>query len=1300
MDSQTPPPNDPIPLHELSDALRPAVEQVRAAAPPADAVERSIDRAERLGPPLRRRSRRWQVWSAAAAGIAAMVLVGYGFWTGQLQKLPEQLAGNHPQTNEDHSQVARSQPPGSIRKFKIEPGDNVRSFTKDAPTELFQLETDADPVRGEDQRRPSDLDAANRPSVPSRRPALTAPKPLAPGSGGGLDGPTSSTPAPDASGDVKNMPPPARGPAGQANGSFKGRSGTTNRGETNKDDRKSREEFPLNAMNDTDQEVADKPHKKMPSGERAKAMDDLKRAQAEREILAKRLVKLRELSANKAIDARLLDEVQQQLQKAEKRVQTYHLQLTGKKPEDKGPQVWHRDRSRPTFARVYVGDGNALELVSLQVSVTIEGPRARTVVDHIFRNLHNQQLEGTFEYPLPSGASPSYFAMFLGQTRDTAPVRFNRRANQPALPVEALARLTPAELVRQVDTTDWGRLQEARIVSKEKALETYEEVVRGRIDPALLEYSGGNTFSGRVFPIAAKGYNRVILAYEELLPFAQEHMLYRFPLPDCKLHELQFNLQAKADECRQPSFLPKDAHKDESSGRVMFSRSWKDAKPEGEVVFTCTPADPQVQAVSGRQGDNGPRYVYARLRPQLKTVAKDQSFASHAVFLLDTSLSEHPERFAVNMKLLQKILQTDQAIQHFNVLTFNVGAAWLDPKGFFDNTAAGREKALKMLDGLVLEGATDISCALDKLARPGFDFAAGTNLNVFLLSDGHITWGEPDVAALVARFEQSCPLATRFHCYRTGLGEENSELFEALTRQGGGVFQCFGEAELDAAAQAHRSQCMKVQRVRFVGGPQASDILVSGRRAAVYPGGELVVAARFADVGRTTVIIEGDFAGQKMVQEFPLEVRSGSELAPRAWAEVAVSSLLALHDSQLDGLVTAYCQQFGIVSRAASFLVLENEADYKRLNLEEERGKTLAGDLGVFLGDMWAQLGKTVSAGKSFERFLTQVDKRVNLLNGPNGAHVKQMLNLLKEGDFELPVSPIQGGLVHRKDAADYLLERNRDRRNVAVYLKEARRRAESGDVDGAVRVLSSIIEEYPSRGDALRLVGYRLVDLKQAAQAARLFSQVQKQRPFEPHSYRDLAHALEESGKYGLAAINYEIVLAGTWHNRFRQELKVVAQEEYAHMMQEAIRQKRVSGSLANHFGERLEQMARPQPKSDLRVTISWNTDATDVDLWVIEPDGTKCFYSHNRTKNGGELSQDQTQGYGPERYQVAKAQPGVYTLIVHYFRPNPNLLGGETHVNVRVTRFAGSPQETVERHTVILKQHNEQVEVAKIKF
>ncbi len=44
---------------------------------------------------------------------------------------------------------------------------------------------------------------------------------------------------------------------------------------------------------------------------------------------------------------------------------------------DQPPQVWKRNRAQPTMARVYVGDGNSLELVSLQVTTTIEGPRAR-----------------------------------------------------------------------------------------------------------------------------------------------------------------------------------------------------------------------------------------------------------------------------------------------------------------------------------------------------------------------------------------------------------------------------------------------------------------------------------------------------------------------------------------------------------------------------------------------------------------------------------------------------------------------------------------------------------------------------------------------------------------------------------------------------------------------------------------------------------------------------------------------------------------------------------------------------------
>jgi uncharacterized protein YfaP (DUF2135 family) len=152
--------------------------------------------------------------------------------------------------------------------------------------------------------------------------------------------------------------------------------------------------------------------------------------------------------------------------------------------------------------------------------------------------------------------------------------------------------------------------------------------------------------------------------------------------------------------------------------------------------------------------------------------------------------------------------------------------------------------------------------------------------------------------------------------------------------------------------------------------------------------------------------------------------------------------------------------------------------------------------------------------------------------------------------------------------------------------------------------------------------------------------------------------------------------------------------------MLREALRRKAVGKKLTRYFGDRLEGLARGEKPSDLRVTITWNTDATDVDLWVIEPDGTKCYFEHTRTKNGGELSQDQTQGYGPERYQVAKAQSGEYRVVVHYFAANPNLLAGETHVNVVVTRWAGTSREKVERHTVTLKSQGQEKEVCKVKF
>src|SRR5262249_55842465 len=160
---------------------------------------------------------------------------------------------------------------------------------------------------------------------------------------------------------------------------------------------------------------------------------------------------------------------------------------------------------------------------------------------------------------------------------------------------------------------------------------------------------------------------------------------------------------------------------------------------------------------------------------------------------------------------------------------------------------------------------------------------------------------------------------------------------------------------------------------------------------------------------------------------------------------------------------------------------------------------------------------------------------------------------------------------------------------------------------------------------------------------------QVQRTRPFEPQSYRDLARGLEDVGRYGLAAVQYETVLAGRWDARFRDAAQTVAREEYGRMIREALGRNAVAGPLAEYFRRRLSGLGSANATADLRVTASWNSDNTDVDLWVIEPDNYKCYYGARYSPAGGQISTDLTQGYGPERYQIGTARPGTYRVKVH---------------------------------------------------
>jgi hypothetical protein len=100
----------------------------------------------------------------------------------------------------------------------------------------------------------------------------------------------------------------------------------------------------------------------------------------------------------------------------------------------------------------------------------------------------------------------------------------------------------------------------------------------------------------------------------------------------------------------------------------------------------------------------------------------------------------------------------------------------------------------------------------------------------------------------------------------------------------------------------------------------------------------------------------------------------------------------------------------------------------------------------------------------------------------------------------------------------------------------------------------------------------------------------------------------------------------------------------------------------------------------TDIRVIAEWNTDATDLDLWVDEPSGERAIYNNPRTAIGGHLSNDMTNGYGPEEYFIRRAPRGTYTIRANVFagdRIDPN---GPSVVTVHVIRNFGRPDQSDE--------------------
>ena len=130
----------------------------------------------------------------------------------------------------------------------------------------------------------------------------------------------------------------------------------------------------------------------------------------------------------------------------------------------------------------------------------------------------------------------------------------------------------------------------------------------------------------------------------------------------------------------------------------------------------------------------------------------------------------------------------------------------------------------------------------------------------------------------------------------------------------------------------------------------------------------------------------------------------------------------------------------------------------------------------------------------------------------------------------------------------------------------------------------------------------------------------------------------------------------------------------------------------------EPLPEGLRGVPDCDMRVVMAWDADETDVDLHVTEPSGEEAYYGHRRTRAGGDVSKDITDGYGPEEYLLRKAPAGGYRIRAHYFASHQQEVFGPATATATIFTDWGRPNQDFQTLSIRLDKAREMIELGEV--
>ncbi len=574
-------------------------------------------------------------------------------------------------------------------------------------------------------------------------------------------------------------------------------------------------------------------------------------------------------------------------------------------------ESWRRPPPRPPHPRPFVRPVPRphfpLEVVKHKVEITIDDSVAKTRVDETFFNPNDRQLEGTYLFPLPPGASVSKFSMLIG-----------------------------------------GKEVQGEVLEKDKARSIYESIVRQSRDPGLLEYIERGLFRARVFPIPPRGNVEIRVDYDEQLTLTGGFGRYRYPLNTGKYSAgdyrnvlidvtLRTREPLRAVNCiSHPASVNRPSDRE---ARIVFEANRLTA--DKDFLLDWNMSEDALAPLLLTQRTHEPEgFFFLTIAPRPEKPKSPPP--KDLVAVMDTSGSMMGEKIDQARRALRHFVNALNDGDRFNIVDFSTEA-----RRFRENLVVvdpeTRKQALAYIDGFQARGGTNIEealrMALEGLAPEGSDAKdTGDRLKmVVLITDGEPTVGitRPDDITRSIREKN----AKQRRIFTFGVGVDlNAQLLERLVQDNRG--------SLDYVLPGEN---MEVKLSSFwdkIDFPVLTDIRLEFPNLSVqdiYPkplpdlfrGETLSVVGRFREEGRHPVVLRGKFQGQERVFEYSLDFqpKAANDFIARLWATRKIGYLLEAmrlsgESKEVKDEVIRLSQQYGILTPYTSYLILEERGQY------------------------------------------------------------------------------------------------------------------------------------------------------------------------------------------------------------------------------------------------------------------------------------------------------------------------------------------------------------------------------------